>query len=139
MLRSTILAATVTLALALPAFADAPADLAAAHIKAVAAGDVAKITATYSADSNLYWVGGKLNGTYTGPQQITAIWDKFSKLGPLKVSVKNMQESANPAGATVTADVVFQGKMPIKVRYVMLYRAGMLINEIWQIDPKMAY
>ncbi len=25
--------------------------------------------------------------------------------------------------------------MQIKVRYVLLYRAGKLVNEIWQIDP----
>lgn len=49
-----------------------------------------------------------------------------------------MKENGNPAGTTVTADVVFQGKATIKVRYVMLFRDDKLIDEIWQIDPKLA-
>lgn len=39
---------------------------------------------------------------------------------------------------TVSANVQFQGKQSIKVRYVLTYRDGMLINETWQIDPKLA-
>jgi hypothetical protein len=33
--------------------------------------------------------------------------------------------------------VTFTGKNVVKVRYVMLYRGGQLIDEIWQIDPKL--
>jgi hypothetical protein len=37
----------------------------------------------------------------------------------------------------VTANVQFEGKAPIKVRYVLLYRDGKLANEVWQIDPNL--
>ena len=34
--------------------------------------------------------------------------------------------------------VEFKGKNTIKVRYVLVYRGGKLVNETWQIDPKLA-
>ena len=121
------------------AYAETPATLAHQHIDAIGVGDVAKITAQYSAGAWLNWVGGPLDGTYIGPQQIAEVWGKFSKSqAPLKPTVKNMAESANPAGSTITADVIFTGKTTIKVRYVMLYRKGELVDETWQIDPKLA-
>ena len=49
-----------------------------------------------------------------------------------------MKENGNPAGTTVTADVVFTGKNTVKVRYVMLYRGDTLVDEVFQVDPKMA-
>jgi hypothetical protein len=64
---------------------------------------------------------------------------KFTKGSPnLKVSVDKVEESANPKGATVTANVVFQGQNAIKVRYVLTFRDGKIVDEIWQIDPKLA-
>ena len=48
-----------------------------------------------------------------------------------------LEESANPQGATVTANVQFEGKQPIKVRYVLTYREGQLVSETWQINPKL--
>ena len=125
--------------LASPAFADTPANLAKMHLDAVGAGDVAKITAQYNASSSLAWVGGPLNGTFTGPQQLAEVWGKFAKAqAPLKVTVRDMKESGNPAGTTVTADVVFTGKNTLKIRYVMLFRGDNLVDEVFQIDPKMA-
>ena len=125
--------------LAGPALAETPANLAKMHLDAVGAGDVAKITAQYNASSSLAWVGGPLNGTFTGPQQLAEVWGKFAKAqAPLKVTVRDMKESGNPAGTTVTADVVFTGKNTLKIRYVMLYRGDNLVDEVFQIDPKMA-
>lgn len=119
--------------------AETPTNLAQQHIEAIGAGDVSKITSQYSAAAWLNWVGGPLDGTYNGPQRIAEVWGKFAKSqAPLKTTVKNVAESANPAGATITADVVFTGKTTIKVRYVMLYRNGELLDEIWQVDPKLA-
>ena len=63
------LAALAFTAIALPALAETPANLARQHLDAVAAGDVAKITAQYNAATTLHWVGGPLNGTFIGPQQ----------------------------------------------------------------------
>ena len=38
-------------------------------------------------------------------------------------------------GSTVTADVQFEGRQKINVRYVLTYRAGKLLTETWQIAP----
>ncbi len=135
---SIFLAGAVT-ALAAPAVAEVPANLARQHLDSIAAGDVAKITSQYNASTSLHWVGGPLNGTFIGPQQLSEVWGKFAKAqAPLKVAIKDMKESGNPAGTTVTADVVFTGKNTLKIRYVMVYRADMLVDEVFQIDPKMA-
>ncbi|MDE2130204.1 MAG: nuclear transport factor 2 family protein [Betaproteobacteria bacterium] len=121
------------------AYAEAPADAAKAHIEAVAAGQVDAITAAYGADAVLEWVGGPLDGRYATMDAIKAAWTKFAKAnGPLKADIEHMQEAANPKGATVTADVVFKGKSTVPVRYVLTYRDGKLVDEIWQIDPKLA-
>ena len=143
MIRSTLHAtftslALASLALASPALAASPAELASQHIDAVATGDVGKITSQYTDRSWLSWVGGPLDGTYLGSSQIAGVWDKFAKQAPLKAAIHDMKENGNPAGTTVTADVVFQGKATIKVHYVMLYRGDKLVDEIWQIDPKLA-
>lgn len=112
-------------------------DMARARIDAIAAGNVKALTAAYATDAALHWVGGPLDGTY-GNDKLQEVWAKFSKAnGPLQVTVSNMIESANPKGATVAANLVFTGKNTIKVRYVLLYREGMLVSEIWQIDPNL--
>ncbi|MGE5242108.1 MAG: nuclear transport factor 2 family protein [Bacteroidota bacterium] len=114
-------------------------DDAQSHFKAVAAGQVDKIMQGYAPDAHFEWVGGPLNGTYVGTDKIKEVWTKFAKAnGPLEVSVSKVDESANPAGETVTANVEFKGKSVIKVRYVLTYRNAKLANEIWQIDPKLA-
>lgn len=129
--------AVATFAIAAAAHASPSTDLARAHIKDVASGDLAKINAQYTPASWLNWVGGPLNGSYQGADAIAGVWSKFTKQGPLKVAVHEVTENANPAGSTVTANVIFHGKTAIKVHYVMLYRAGKLIDETWQIDPKL--
>lgn len=121
---------------ATPALAGPAADSAQAHFTAIAAADVAAITAPYADTAVLQWVGGPLNGTYSGAAAIAGVWSKFTGAqGKIAAEVKNVQESANPSGATVTADVVFRGKQPIPVRYVLTYRDGKLVSEVWQIAP----
>jgi ketosteroid isomerase-like protein len=121
------------------AYADTPVEAARAHIEAIAAGNVDAITASYGPDAVLEWVGGPLDGRYAAADTIKTTWTKFTKAnGPLKAEITHLQEAANPKGATVTADVVFQGKTAIPVRYVLTYRSGKLVDEIWQIDPKLA-
>jgi ketosteroid isomerase-like protein len=118
------------------AFADA--GLAKAHIEAIAKGDVAGIAAGYTDTTVFEWVGGPLDGVYTGKSAIEGVWAKFAKVqGPLKAEVTDLRENANPKGATVTADVKFSGKNTIPVRYVMTFRDKKLVAEIWQIDPKL--
>ncbi|HVC59072.1 MAG TPA: nuclear transport factor 2 family protein [Acetobacteraceae bacterium] len=128
------------LASASSALADANASLARAHFAAVASGDVATIISQYAAGPWLSWVGGPLDGTYFGTGQITGVWTKFAKaLGPLKAAVSDLPEHGNPKGTSVTAHVVFTGKATVKVDYVLLYRGGKLVDEIWQIDPKLGH
>lgn len=137
-MKRTLLALTLALTACGSAFAGQAADDAKAHFQAIGAGDLAVLTRGYADNAQLTWIGGPLDGTYTGVDNIRDVWEKFGKaVGPLKVSVDKLDESANPKGATVTANVQFEGKQPIKVRYVLTYREGRLVNETWQIDPKL--
>lgn len=114
----------------------APADDARAHFTAIGEGNVAGIAAQYDANTVLAWIGGPLDGVYQSDAKIREVWEKFTKSqGPLKVTVDKLEEASNPKGSTVTANVLFQGKTPIKVRYVLTYREGKLASEIWQIAP----
>lgn len=125
-------------ALATPAFAG-PAEEAQKHFQAIAAGDLAALSSAYADGARLEWVGGPLDGSYAGPAAIQAVWEKFAKAqGPLTLAVDRLEESANPKGTTVSANVQFTGKAPIKVRYVLTYRDGKIAAETWQIDPKLA-
>lgn len=129
---------TTTLGAAASAVAGPALDMAQAHFAAIGAGEHAAIVHDYADNARLTWVGGPLDGTYDGPAAIGAVWDKFGANGPLRVTVMGVSESSNPKGATVTAAVQFDGKAPIKVRYVLTYRDGKLVNETWQVDPKLA-
>ncbi|HUX81659.1 MAG: nuclear transport factor 2 family protein [Halothiobacillus sp.] len=116
-----------------------PADDAKAHFNAIGSGDIDQITSAYTGDSRFYWIGGPLDGDYTGTDAIRGVWAKFTKVqGDMKVSVEKLEEAGNPKGTTVTANVVFAGKATIKVRYVLTYRGDKLVSETWQIAPKLA-
>ncbi len=141
MTKTTILAplaAALIFAFAASSAQAAPVDDARAHFQAVAAGDIAKVMQSYGGGAQFQWVGGPLDGAYSDPAAIRGVWSKFfSSQGPLKLSVGAIEESANPKGATVSANVLFEGKAPIKVRYVLTFREGKIVNEVWQIDPKL--
>ena len=117
----------------------APADDAKTHFQAIGSGDLAVVMRGYADQAQFNWVGGPLDGTYANPDAIRGVWEKFTKSqGPLKVSVDKLEESANPKGSTVSANVQFEGKAPIKVRYVLTFREGKIVSETWQIDPKLS-
>lgn len=121
------------------AFAGPALDAAQAHFAAIGNGERAAIMGSYADNARLTWIGGPLDGTYDGPAAIGAVWDKFgSAAGQARVTVLGVAESANPKGATVVASVQFDGKTQVKVRYVLTYRDGKLVNETWQVDPKLA-
>ena len=139
-MKQLILVATLSLASIGSAIAGPAADAAKIHFNAIAAGDLTAVMHGYAANPQLNWIGGPLDGTYVGADKLKDVWGKFTTAqGPLKATVTNVQESGNPKGDTVTANVVFAGKTTIKVRYVMMYRDGKLANEIWQIDPSATY
>ncbi len=131
------LAAAAAVLLASAASA-APADDARQHFQAIGKGDVAAIAGAYAPKAQLEWVGGPLDGTYRGAKAIEGVWQKFTKAqGPLEVTAETVEEAANPKGATVTANVVYKGKQPLKVRQVVTYRDGHIVAETWQVAPKL--
>lgn len=129
---------TAILALSAGAAAAAPVDDAKTHFQAIAAGDLQVVMRGYADNARFEWIGGPLDGSYATTEAIRGVWTKFTgSQGPLKLSVDKIEESANPKGATVSANVQFEGKAPIKVRYVLSYRDGKIVSETWQIDPKL--
>lgn len=137
----TFLLSTVALTLSAGiAFAGPAEDMAKTRIAAIAKGDVAAITSAYADGTTLQWVGGPLDGKYSGADKLKEVWTKFTTAqGDQKATVAAITEAANPKGATVIANVAFAGKNTVKVRYVMVYRDGKLADEIWQVDPNAAY
>ena len=137
MLKTSLFALT-TLVLSAAAAAAGPSDSARNHFQAVASGDLQVVMRGYADQAQFNWVGGPLDGTYMGAEAIRGVWSKFtSAQSPLKMSIGQIEESANPKGATVSANVLFEGKAPIKVRYVLTLREGKIVSETWQIDPKL--
>ncbi len=135
----TISTTLLLLSLSGAAFAGPATDEANLHFKAIAGGDVLLLMRGYDKNASLQWVGGPLDGMYSGDARVRELWTKFSaSQGQLEHKVSGLQESANPKGATVTANVEFKGKATIKVRYVLTYRDGQIVNEVWQIDPNLA-
>lgn len=135
-MRTAFIATVVLATTSGTALAGEAADKAKAHFAAIAAADVPKITVDYSDKAVFQWVGGPLDGVYANPAAIKEVWTKFTTAqGKLEVDVKGLEEAVNPKGATVTANVVFKGKAPIPLRYMLVYRDGKLVNEVWQINP----
>ncbi|GGE92137.1 nuclear transport factor 2 family protein [Massilia psychrophila] len=120
------------------AFASPVSDAAKVRFAAIGGGDTAVVMHSYGENAQLTWVGGPLDGVYAGADAIRTTWKKFGKaVGPARVTVLALEESANPKGTTIVAKVQFDGKAQVKVRYVLTYRDGKLVSETWQIDPKL--
>lgn len=134
-----ILAALIMAGASSVAFAG-PAQQARDHFQLIAFGDVNHIMAQYANGAVLQWIGGPLNGTYFGPMQIRRAWKDFiHAVNPGAYETSNVTVAKNGDGDTVTADVQFEGRKDIKVRYVLVYRKGKLVSEVWQIDPKLQF
>ena len=132
-----LLVAALATAFSSAAFAGAGDD-ARKHFQSIASGDVAAVMQDYGPNAQFQWVGGMLDGLYASHDSIQALWTKFSTAqGPLTVTIPDLQESTNPKGSTVVAKVVFEGKAQLKVRYVLTYREGKIVGEVWQVDPKL--
>ena len=135
--KTAVLAAALALSAA-PAFA-APmkAPDASMHFKAIAAGNVTQIMSQYAPKATLYWIGGPLDGSYTGMTAIKGVWTKLAK-DKMTEKTTDIVVGMNPDGMTVTANVEFVGKKKIPVRYVLAYRNRKIVSEIWQIAPNVA-
>ena len=135
--KAAAVAAVLALA-ATPAFAKMmKTPDASMHFKAIASGNVANIMSQYAPGATLLWIGGPLNGSYTGTKAIKSVWTKFAK-GKMSETAKDIVVGTNPDGMTVTANVEFVGKKKIPVRYVLAYRNRKIVSEIWQIAPNVA-
>jgi ketosteroid isomerase-like protein len=116
------------------------ADDAERHIRAIAAHDIDALMASYADGATMLWVGGPLDGTYSGQDQLRELWAKFAKAqGPLEVAIAQVQENGNPKGATVIASARYRGASQTKVRQVVVFRDGKIVSEVWQIDPAMSF
>ncbi|WP_261405084.1 hypothetical protein [Chenggangzhangella methanolivorans] len=71
------LAATALL-LATPAFAGPAEEMSKSRIDAIAKGDVMTVQSAYADGATLHWVGGPLDGVYTGADKLKTVWTKFS-------------------------------------------------------------
>ena len=134
-------AAIAMLALSASAsFAGTNQDLAQARISSIAAGDLRAVASGYAGSATLHWVGGPLDGTYSKPAAIKAIWTKFFHAqGNQAATIASTSEAASPKGSTVTTDVTFAGKSTVKDRYVLVSRDGKVTEEIWQVNPPASY
>ncbi len=117
------------------------ADAVQPRILAIAAGDMAALSAPYADDATMQWVGGPLDGTYTGREKLSELWTKFTRAqGPLAAQIGQVETSANPRGRTLVTNVAFTGKHgTVKVRYATVYRGDRLTAEVWQIDPALRF
>ena len=139
MFKTSFLAAAALSLVAATSAHAAPSDDARTHFQAIGSGDLSVVMRGYADQAQFNWIGGPLDGTYASSDAIRGVWEKFTKSqGTLKVSVDKLEESANPKGSTVSANVQFEGKAPIKVRYVLTFREGKIVSETWQIDPKLS-
>ncbi|QQR39042.1 nuclear transport factor 2 family protein [Devosia rhizoryzae] len=129
-------AAIIALSTASAALAGPALDMAQTRIDAIAKGDIDTVTGAYSADATLGWVGGPLDGTYNTPEAIAEVWTKFATAqGEQTVEMGDAWEATNPKGSTVAVNVTFKGAMTVPVLYVLTYRDGKLVDEIWQVNP----
>jgi len=137
-MKHRYIAVAILATLPLAAFAGSARERAETHFHAISQGQVDTLMGAYAPGATLQWVGGPLDGVYSEESRLREVWTKFTKAqGPLDVAINNVRESVNPKGASVTANVEFHGKNTIKVRYLLTYRDGKIVNEVWQIDPKL--
>ncbi len=106
------------------------------HFKDIASGRIGAMLSQYSPHATLNWVGGKLNGTYRGHEAIKDVWQRYEHdMGKATVRVSDVKVRGDKQGMTVTADVLFTGKMKLPVRYVLVYRGHKIVDEVWQLAP----
>jgi len=107
------------------------------HLAAIAGGQLDAVQATYAADARLDWVGGNLEGRYSGAEAIGKLWRTFhERRHPVQITVDSIESHANDKGATVIASVIYKSTdATTKVRQIITLREGRIHTEIWQIAP----
>jgi hypothetical protein len=114
---------------------------AEAYFNAISGGNAETITAFYADNAEFHWIGGPLQGVYTGKAEIKGVWERFSKAaGDINYKVLELAESKKGKRSTVTARVNFIGPKEVPVRFIMVYENGKIVNEIWEVDkPVVGY
>lgn len=118
-----------------------------AHWDAIAARNLTATVSDYAPSIVLHWVGGALNGTYTGPANVSKVWSRFfagssalwwSTIGPVTISMSS-------GIATVNATLQFTltpTANPLDLPYLDLaYSLGFtyassswwIANEVWAL------
>lgn len=108
------------------------------HLDAVAAGDLDALMRDYAEDAYMDWVGGALDGRYTGRAAIKGVWQKFIAANagkPRPAKFGKLGAFANPKGTTVEATAEYGGTTPVKAWHALTFRDGSITTEIWQIAP----
>ncbi|MEN9783820.1 MAG: putative exported protein [Pseudomonadota bacterium] len=107
------------------------------HLAAIANGQLDAVQATYAPDALLDWVGGNLEGRYSGAEAIGKLWRTFhQRRQPMQITVDSIESHANDKGATVIASVIYKStNATTKVRQIITLRDGRIHTEIWQIAP----
>ncbi len=110
------------------------------HLAAIANGQLDAVQATYATDARLDWVGGNLEGRYSGAEAIGKLWRTFhERRQPVQITVDSIESHANDKGATVIASVIYKSTdATTKVRQIITLRDGRIHTEIWQIAPALA-
>lgn len=111
---------------------------AQAHLKAIAAGDLAAVMRDYSEDAYMDWIGGPLDGRYRGKAAIAGVWQKFFAANagqPRTATLSSLKAHAHSKGTSLEVTADYAGITPVKVWQVFTYRDGNLSTEIWQITP----
>jgi hypothetical protein len=111
-------------------------EMARAHWAAIQKNDMAGTTQDYTDGTSLDWVGGPLNGKYTGKTAIAGVWGKFfGAQGPLTADISNVMARAEGGKQVVTARTIFKGKATVPVDYTLVYDGGSIVSETWKIRP----
>jgi hypothetical protein len=117
--------------------ADSPnVAVARAHVGAIVSGNIAALDATYLPVSIIWWVGGTLDGFYSGDDQIQSVWTKFVAIQHWQsADITAISEASNPKGGTVTLDTIYHGTTALRIREILLIRGGKIQDDIWQVWP----
>jgi len=130
----------------------AAAALAAAmsHWNNIAIENVNPIVQQYEPNAVLKWVGGPLSGTYSGTQQISSVWTKFTNLYETVywyTIVPPTVTQVNSSYYMVTAPVQFfvapasnpQALVVLNVTETLVLAGNsqsfMIANEVWSVKP----
>jgi hypothetical protein len=136
----SMLAASLLLVGANTASAGTDAVRAEAFFNAISGGNAETVTSFYADKAEFHWVGGPLAGIYKGKGQIKAVWERFGQAaGKLDYKTLAVSESQNGPISTVTARVKFIGPKEVPVKFVLMFKDGKIVNQIWQVDKGEGY